>query len=552
MQKILTLSASLFALLLNAQEIPKKIEIPPVHADPNVQFTVLHFDAPAKDQFSILYYYQVNGSVLRSGEFVRDTGGVVFKDKLWNEPIENSTGAILFKRQVVDASGKELSAEQYLLAKRALGGEGTYKLFFQKKGKDPVVTNRTEITKSVYNVMELPNMTDGEKSALVKFCSQYIPVKTDKHTGQVENPTTNRPPEKTVVDDWKSMKNQFKAIREARSALRTDMPKDEKVLTRFTISGNRSFAITKTKGDNAWLKCYLSEDDKQFECLDSTRINGDIQITSTAVVYSTKPEAVGAFANFLYEFKDEKGEKLNRQLTVAMDADFRIGTWIHSTGKDKLNSISPELCWYDGDKLYLMSNNRDKIFKPYAQVHEFIRGGAAKILYPATDEEKGTEKFQYTKNFQPPAPMNTSLPPVPDRHIPVQVLTRGSTRYFMSQGVKRNEAMKADEYLSMTIYRFENGTRLTNIDVLGDYRGNKPFPLEHLTTNDAGEYFLILYPIRVQLAFTPEKSEVTQLTDDRTYLVEKSDGAFIQHTPNGSMLLRKEAIGNKMTVLYYR
>ncbi|PBQ34415.1 hypothetical protein CNR22_22425 [Sphingobacteriaceae bacterium] len=551
MKLLKILPISFLALSLSSQTIPQTINVPPLHPDPNVLFTVMHFDSPVKNQFSILYYYFVSGSVLSPGEFVQDTGSVVFKDKNWKEPIQNSTSALLIKRQVLDVTGKELSSEEHLLSLRKLDPQSNYKLYFPKNAKEPVVTNRTTLTKSIYNVQQLPNMTDEEQLVLVKFCARYIPVDPNTQAAQVDKSRQNGWTNPTIVDDFKDMKKQFKAIGDARKSMRGDLPRGEKVQTRFSV-GELTYVVTKSKGTSEYLKFYLSENDLAFECLDSAKINGDVLVTSVAVAYNMKAQPVGAFTNFHYKYKDEKGEEISRQYSFVMDPEFKIHGWIHSTGKDKLNSLSPEMCWFEGNKFYVLSDNREKIFKTYAQVHEFTLGGEAKLVFPANDEEKGSEKTKYVSTFQPPVPINASqVTPVPERYVPLYALTSGGTKYFIAEGVKYNDAIKANEYLTVKIYRFESTGKLTNIDILGDYRSNRPFPLTPIVKNNQSEYFLLEYPIRVQLAISPEKAGLSQITDDRNFLIETSEGGFVKHAPNGSLMLKKQGIGNKMEILYY-
>lgn len=552
MKLSLITTACLFAFALQAQDIPKQIPVPPPHSDPNVQFTVLNIDLPAKDQFSILYYYQVSGSLLSAGEFVQDTGLMVFKDDKWKELIPNSGGAVLIKRQIIDITGKEISTESHLLALRKLDPQATYKLYFQKNQKNPVVLNRSDITKSIYNVQDLPNMTEKEQAALVKFCAQFIPLDPDKNAANNNNDYRNKRFEPTIVDDFNEMKKQLQAIRGVRQALRGDLPRNEKVQTRFRIAGGMSFAVTLKKEPEHYLKFYLSVDDQTFDCLDSAKINGDVLVTSVAEVSDMQARSVGAFTNFHYKLKDDKGEEISRQYSFVMDAKFNIHGWIHSTGKDKLNSLSPELCWFEDNKLFVLSDNREKIFKPYAQVHQFTMGGEAKLIFPATEEEKGTEKTKYANTFQPMVQFNSGqVTPVPEKYVPLYVINSGTTRYFISEGVKYNEAIKTYEYLTVKIYRFEPSGKLTNIDVLSDYRSNKPFPLTQILKKDNNEYFLLEYPVRVQLLLNPEKIELTQLTDETNFLLQFNDDGMVQKSPFGSVILKKQSIGNKMKILFY-
>ncbi|MEI6021169.1 MAG: hypothetical protein WCR21_08570, partial [Bacteroidota bacterium] len=397
------LSLGLMLLSFNffAQDLPIKVTVPPVCIDPNQQFNVINFDSPDKDQFTIMYSHFIYASVIQAGEFVQDTGSTVFKDQRKNEPIYNSNQLLLIKKQRINVSGQVVFEEQWLLATRKLDSEGEYKMYFQKGYKHPMVQNRTPITLSIYNINQIQGLSGDEMAALVNLTNNMIPREVDN---SVNAPAPVR--ENSIADDLKSMKKQIKSLREAGMMFRGDLPSNEKVLTRYTMAPERTFVITKTKGDDCLLKFYITEDYKSYDLLDSSRINGDILLTSIATIYNNQSEAVGVFANLHYKTKNEKGEELQQQYSFAMDPEYKISGWIHSVGKNKLNSMSVEVCWYEGTKLWVLSNNREKFFKSYMQLNNFDKGKTAESVFPLTEEDKGSEKSKFAATFQPPVPFN--------------------------------------------------------------------------------------------------------------------------------------------------
>lgn len=337
---------------------------------------------------------------------------------------------------------------------------------------------------------------------------------------------------------------------------RGDLPSNESVLTRYSIVSDRIFVVTKVKDKDKTkptvVKFYVNTDYKTFDCLDSTTVSGEITLTSAATVYSTNAEAVGAFANMHIKSKDEKGEDLLQQLSVAMDADYKIGTCLHSVGKNKLNSLSPEVCWYEGDQLWVMSNNREKVFKSYVQMHLFERGKPATNLFPLTEEEKSSEKSKFVKTFQP-TPSNGvgTAPPIPERYIPIYFTTQGETRYIIMQGTRMDEVSKNRQYLSVNVYRIDGKGKVTNVDMLSDYKAFIPLYVPVIIKNTDVQYYLLQYPVKLQLAFYADRSELSPLDIDNSAVLEKPNREYISTSPYGSALLRRTNMGTKYTLLFY-
>ncbi|MCC6370548.1 MAG: hypothetical protein IT236_06020 [Bacteroidia bacterium] len=551
MKKIITLVAALFFILSsNAQTLPVTVDVPPLYNDPNIPFNVLNFDTPEKDKFTVFYYHIVNASVMRAGEFVSDTGYVVARDQKMREYIHGSNSLLFLKKQTFDAGGHLLNSEEWLLAQRQLDAQNEYKMYFSRSFKHPFLANRLPITMNIYNLDAVKGLSQPEMTALVELVKGMIPPPPgDVHVAS----TTGGVRENTIAEDIKSIKNQFKSLRSTGLAFKGDLPSGEKVLTRYPIVSDRVFVITKTKGDSYLLKVYITADYKTFDCLDSVRVNGgDVTLTSAATIYNTNAEAVGAFANLHYKTKDEKGEDMLRQISIAMDADYKVTSWTHSVGKNKMNSLSPEVCWYEGDKLWVMSDNCERVFKTYKQLHQFVKGADAKQIFPASDEDKGSEKSHYVKNFQPETPpQSTSIGPVPDKEVPMFLTTVGETRYLITQGTKYDDALKATLYLTVTIYRIDGKGKITNEDFLSDYKGTVPLPIKRIIKNSNAEHFLLQYPVRIQMNLYEDHNDLNPLTADNTQLIEKYNREFITDGPQGSVMLKRSAMGNKYTILYY-
>lgn len=536
----------------HAQELPLKTEVPAVSPDPNLPFTVMHFDVMGKDKFSILYYHLVYASVIHAGEFVSDTGQIVFKDTKRREAIPGSALVLLLKKQILDGAGHVLNSQEWLLAGRRMESAGEYKLYFPKGFSHAMVVNRSVVDKNIFNLDAVKGLSEPEMKELSYLCMELTP-ETGTYEAEPLHPT---PQPSTLAEDIVATRKQFKSLRSTGLLFKGDLPSNESVLTRYSIVSDRSFVITKVKEKDktkpTLLKFYVTADWATFDCLDSVKVAGEVSLTSAATIYNTNTEAIGAFANLQVKSKDEKGEETAQQLSVAMDADYTIGTWLHSVGKNKLNSLSPEVCWYEGTKLWVLSNNREKFFKSYMQIHLFEKGKAALQIFPSTEEEKGSEKTKFVKTFQPTAPNGVGVAPaLPERYIPIYFTTVGETRYIVMQGTRIDEASKNRQYLSVNIYRIDAAGKVTHVDMLSDYKAFVPLPLTRLVKNPEADYFLLQYPVKLQLAFFADRSEISPLDLDNSRLMEKPNREYLSTSPYGTALLRRTAIGTKYTLLFY-
>jgi len=546
MKRILLMFGMFCVMVSHAQNLPVMIPVPAVHSDPNVNFSLLNLSALSKDRFSVVYYMTVYGSAMHGGEFVRDTGGTVYSDANFKEMVPYSNAVILVRKQVFDLNGNVLETIDWLLAQRRLNTENTVRFYFGKGMKHPVVENRVKLTQSIYDAGALSGLTPDETAVLSNFVQQYIPKSND-----LGAPAASEPRPGTIAGDLKAMKAQFKSLKEASKVLSNDLPSGEKLLTRFPITENRIVAVTRTKGDVSEVKFYITEDYKAYHFIDSDTLMGDLTVTAAAPVYDTEALATGAMVNLHAEYKNEKGEKVAKMHTFFLNADYKLNRWEHVVGKNKLNSMSPELAWLNGNQLYVMTNNREKIFKPYAQVHRFEVGKPGEQLFPLNDEEKGSEKTKYVKNLQPEQPVQTqTMAPIPDNNKPLMFLTIGGVQYIITQGTKYNDALKSEEYLTLHIYKIDANGKLIEDNLLSDVRGNKPFGIERLITKNDAQYLLLPYNHKIQLIVTANGLELQKITDEKSNLMLQPSSNFAVTSLYGVILFKQTNQG-KNFLLYY-
>ncbi len=532
---------------IKAQTLPVQVPIPAPYTDPNISFNLLYMDAVSKDRFSALYYHTVYGSVMNGAEFVRDTGGTVYSDQKFKEMVPYSNGALFIRKQVFDLNGNVLETIDWLLAERRLESENTFRLYFPKGQKHPLVENRVKMTQSIYNVGGLNGLSGEETTALTNFIQQFIPKKDE-----LGAPVKSEPRPGTIAGDIKEMKRQFKSLREAGMVMNNDLPSNEKLLTRFPITSDRIVCVTRTKGDLCEVKFYITEDYKSYHFVDSDTLLGDFTVNATGVVYDAMSQPSGAMVNLHVEFKNDKGEKVAKMHTFYLNSEYKLNRWEHVVGKNKMNSMSPELTWIDNGKLMVMTSNREKIFKPYVQIHRFDYGKPAEQLFPANDEEKGSEKTRYVKNLQPDQPVQTqTMAPIPDGNKPLYFLNVGGVQYIITQGTKYNEALKMDEYLTVHIYRIDVNGKLTEESLLSDIRDTKPFGFELLSKKaDVIHYLLPYNNYKVQLIITAAGIELQLLSDDKSSLRMQANQRYSTTTANGTLLF-KQGNNGKNTLLFY-
>lgn len=540
MKKNITLFCLLTAFISSAQDLPKRIELPPPGIDPSQRFDLLHASNPEEDKFSFVYTQPLYGSVVRKEEFIRDTGGIVYFDDKYREPVMNSGGAVLVVKHTIDREGKLLSDQLWLLAQRPIDQPGGYKFYFRKNVRHPIIQDGAEIRHTLVNLDNVEGLSNDELTSLVNLAKRMMPAV------QI---TDRQYREKTIAEDIQDTKNQLRSLRQG-GMIKGDLPRSEQVLTRYSIRDDRNIAITKTKGKQPLLKFYLTEDYKHYELVDSAQVEGDVQLTSVATIYNAHSEPAGAFANMLLETKNEKGESVSMQLSYILDASYNVTGWKHSVGKNKLNSLKPKVCWYEGNKTIVLSENNEKFFKSYKQVHLFQKGSDALMTYPHTEEEKGTEKFQYVKSFQPQGPVGAA-PPVASSEFAIAISSIDGARYAITEGSRFDQTTNLREYLSVNIYRIDENAKVTTVENIPDYRAQQPVRADRIIKTSTSDYILLFYPVKLQLALNKEKSELSPLDTGTEILVSGIDGNFVTRGVDGSMLVHRSAAGNKYTLLFY-
>lgn len=533
---------------LSAQTLPLKIEVAPVSPDVNQQFGVLHFSAVEKDKFSILYYQPLNASIVASKEFLRDTGSVAYTDAKYREAVSYSDNALLLIKQTVDKNGIGTIEKIWVLAKRKMESADGYKLYFRPGFNHPVIKTNSPVTLTVYNLDNVTGLSQPERDALTLLVKrEYLPEAAGyQNTMQATS----------LADDIMKVKSDFKSLKRSGLLFKGDLPKSEDVLSRFTITKEKSMVITKAKEKSKeknklfTLKFYLTSDFQTFECVDSTQLDGDISLTSVEPVYTENTEIAGASASFVLKSKDEQGNETAMVLTYLLNENNDVLYWKHSVGKNKLSSFQPKVCWYKGSDLMILGTNGEKFFKPAYQLHQFSKGKDAANLYPLTEEEKGSEKFKYVKTFQVETPVG-AISPLADKQIPMLFYTINGTQYVITEGFKKDQNTHADQYLTLTIYRITEDNKVTNIDDLTGYINSTPAKIDFLGDNKEQAYLMLYYPNKVQLMLDKAQMTVSPLETATSRLMPLLNGDFLSRTSAGAVLMSRSVMGTKYTLLYY-
>ncbi len=525
-----------------AQELPQQYSVAPVSPDVNQQFAILHFEPIAKDKFSIVYLQNINASVVTGNEVMRDTGSVVYTNDQKKEMVQFSNSATLLVKQLVEANGRASTQQVWVLANRKMESAGEYRLFLPRGFKHPIINTNIPLQHTMHNLDNVKGLSRSEFEALVLHAKQMFPERVIAQNQVYKEPT--------LADDINKTKEQFRSLRASGLTGRGDLPKEESVLTRFTMKADQSFVVTKSGKKSTLLKFYLTEDFKTFDLIDTASVEGKIDLTSVATVYDTNATVVGAVTNLLNRTKDDKGADLSQQITYGLFPDFKIYGWKHLVGKNKLNSLNPEICWFEGDKLLVLSTNNEKFFKPYYQLHQFEKNKEALLLFPKTADEQGTEKSVFAESFQPQQPVG-SAPPLAQRNIALGFKEVGGTRYIFTEGVRKDEATNTDQYLPLNILRIEADGKVTTLDMLPGYKAQVPVSIVTLGEYEDRSYYMVNYPNILQVALNREKSAVTPIVPPTEMLVSKLNGDKVVKNEFGTLLLKRSAAGTAYTLSFY-
>lgn len=545
MYKKIAIALSIVAATnLFSQNLPVKIEIPAVCTDVNQQFGILNFEATDKGNYSILYYQPLNASVLIPGkEFVQDTGNIVFSDAKKKDAIDYSSNALLLVKQSVTEAGTASTEQVWVLAKRKMESADEYRLYFRHGFQHPIIKTNIPITLTVHNLDNVKGLSAKEFQALSMLVQrEFLPPTSSSLTYS----------NTTLADDITQLNSQFKALKNTGLLFKGDLPKSEDVLSRYSISSEKSMVITKTKGKEFNLKFYLTPDYQKFECVDSIKLSGDLLLYSVLNVYNQKAEISGAISQFTLKSKDEKGEDVSELLTCLLNENSEIQSWKHQSGKNKSTSLQPIVCWYNDDNdLMILNTNGEKFFKPYYQLHKFSKGKQAALLFPATEEEKSSVKFKYVKGLQAENPNGVgTVSPLPDKHIPIKFIDVNNSKYIFAEGFKRNTTTNTDEYLDMNLYRI-TADKVTGVEDFTSYTSNFPAKINTLSQNPDQAYLMLDYPFKVQLLLKENEDIISSIESQTNRLIPVYGAGVISENNFGVLLLSKTTMGAKYTLLFY-
>jgi hypothetical protein len=519
------------------KNLPIVIEIPPLSSDNNFKASLLNFEITDDGNFSTLFYQNVSASVASSAEFISEGGKMVYKDEKKREPIAYSDQVLILFRQLVGKGGNVIDQKSWVFSKRALEPMTDYQLNFPSKYRHFLIEDKTSISLSLQSAGNAVGLTDSEKDALITLIKRdYFPDSYTEHRNSYRR--------NTLGEDVKEFKESMKSLRETGVLFKGDLPKDEGVLTRFPVLTDKSFVITQHKKNEGQLKCYLTQDYKSFELVDSFNVNSKVTLTKITHVYNTNAEIVGAFASLNISSKETP-----QTLNILLNPEDEIKHWIHSVGSNKLSSLQPEVCWYEQSDLMVLSTNAEKTFKSYYQLHKFSNANNPELLYPLTEEEKRSEKFKYVTAFKTDAAV-TGAPPIADTKIPMKFFVVNNTLYIITQGFRRDSNTGAEQYLDLSAYKI-SGNKFIGQESFTGYASAKPATIDVLFDADNKKYLMIDYPKKVELVFDESSIEVSPLETKTLSLSQNIYGDYINQNSLGLMLLTNQVAGSKYSILFY-
>lgn len=535
-------SLSLFA---QPKKVPQKISVPKVSSDPNQSFNVLHFEAGEKPgTYKVLYYQPLDASVITDGEFFQDTGFTIFSDARFTKPVGYSGQALLLVKQAIDAEGNATTENVHVLAKRKFESAGNYTLWFKPKFKHPVINTGIPVKHTVYNLDGITGLTPGEYEALsIMVRREYVPEYYVDRGGNRFEPT--------LAEELRKLRSDLKYLGQTGLNFKGDIPSTEKVLSRFTVSDKQNLVVSQDKAASE-LKFYLTTDFTKMELMGSTSYEGELQLSAISAVYDENLNIAGAFGVAQTKFKGADKKDVQSLISFVLTADNDILTWKHSVGASKLSSLTPELCWFEGGKVHVLSTNAEKFFKQFHQVHVFEKDKEPVMTFPLSDEEKALDKFAYTKTFQPEAPAGTTgAGPLPTARIPYLMKKIGSTTYFVIQSYSKDYNTNVESYLGLDVYKLNSEGKFLGITSLNGYQTGEPVPTAELLNTPDQLDLLVSYPVKYQLELTAANPEVIQVESPTMQLVQLQNGNYQSKTSTGTVLLGRNPMGTGYTLFVY-
>lgn len=546
--KIITYFLLLLALVsqkVDAQEFPLNISVPQVTSDANQQYQILNYNVSEDgNSFSILYLQELEATVKSEKEFNKNPGEYAFQEKKMKSDnfIANSNKVLLLIRQVVNKNGEGRIDKSWVLAERKMESAEEYRMTFNKRFTHPILPSDAPITLTIHNLDNVQDLNGREKEALTVYIKKFI----FPDPGVYVNPGR----ESTLGESIADLKSQFKTLRTSGAFIKGTLPKGESVLTKFEIVPKKNFVVTKQKGEPMLLKFYLTPDYTDYELVDSLFLDGDVTVTSILHCYNKNTSVAGLMSGFHYKYKDGEGNSQSQILLVGLNEDDELGHWLVDAGKNKLNSLSPEVCYVEDKKFTLVSSNIEKIFKPYYQVHQLEIGKPGLLTFPLTEEDRKTVNQSRLKSLQVSDGKPYSAGPLAQKHIPLWFTNFEAVRYMVTQSYARDVSKNLDVYMGLEIYRLD-GDRITDVYSVDGYQSDVAIHNEFLVQSDGKQYTMLGLPTKIQLTLDKTAAEIKPIESATSMLVPDIKGSVITENDKALIMLTKTRMGTKYSLLVY-
>jgi hypothetical protein len=558
MNKFTLLLSILFTIMISyGQAI--KFDVPSIKFGENQSFNVLSYEALADGKYSIFYAQELSAGVKGEKEFFHPNNVGAFTEPKNGKYIPYSERVLLLTRQTIDAKGAS-NTDFWVLALRELSTDDQFTMFFPPNFAHPIISDKIPIKNSLKHMEQLKDLTAREYEALTLLGKEKYSF-YDYPTAKVSYRRS------TFNEDWKQLGLELKQLKAMLG--KGDLPKDEKLMFKREIVEKTRFAVMRSKevNDSFDLKLYLSNsDDSKYELQESKKYSGSVMPNTDILVRNSNLEVSAAFGYLLHKFKDEKGEDQSKMLAIGIDDNGESQFWDVYAGKNKLSSFVPKQSWINEDGIYVLSDNAEKVFKPYNQLHLLKRDGTAKLLYPLSEQEVNSEKTESLTTI-PEEPKSTNAfghsssfsgssggySSVGAKKNPLIINKVNGTQYLTYQNENTTTAnnVHTTTFGELVTYRIDDQQKLTTISHVTVEPSSKLVNVIPLAKYKDSQVYILEFGSKMKLVFNKEKFELVPLDSKTMRTVPMISREYISYSDAGAMLLTKTIIGNGYSVEFY-
>jgi hypothetical protein len=531
---------------------PIKFDVPAIKFGENQSFDVLSYEALSDGKYSIFYSQELAAAVKGEKEFFHPGGQGAHTEPKFGKYIPYSERILLLTRQTIDAKGAS-NTDFWVLALRELSTDDVFTMFFPPNFTHPIISDKIPIKNSLKHMEQLKDLTPREFEALTllgkqKYNFYEYPVASTKYR------------QSTLKEDFKQLGLEFKQLKAMLG--KGDLPKDEKLMYKREVVEKTRFAVMKSKevNDSFDLKIYVSNsDDSKYELQKSKKYGGSVIPNTTSLVLNSDLKVSAAFGYLTHKFKDDKKEDQSKILALGIDDNGESQFWDVYAGKNKLSSFVPKISWIDEDGIIVMSDNSEKVFKPYNQLHLLKRDGTSKILYPLSEQEINSEKTEIIKAVEESKDMNAfggssfSSGMGQSIKIPLIINKVNGSQYLTFQNEKTTTSnnVHTTTFEDLTTYRIDDQKKLTKVSTVTVEKSAKKVNVLPLAKYADNEVYILEFSAKMKLIFNKEKFSLEPLDSKTMRTVPMMSKEYISYSDAGSMILTKTIIGNGYSVEFY-